>query len=673
MSEKKTMPPNTEASADQVESDVKQNTNILDEIEIIDIDETLKKYDTESNFVDVRGFTEKLVTVIALAMSAFHLYIASPLGRMPSNKVRLLHLAFVMCLIFLLYPMRKKKDGTVVKYMPVDFILAIGGVVVNLYLFINIDAISLRAGVLYTTDIVMAVLTVILVLEAARRCVGKEMCILAILFLCYAYFGKYLPGALMHRGFSLKRLADHMYVSPEGIYGIPLGTSATVIFLFILFGAFLSETGLGEFFTNISMALAGDKIGGPAKVSIIASGFLGMISGSAAANVVTTGAFTIPLMKKLGYKNHYAGAVEAVASTGGQIMPPVMGAAAFIMAEYLSVPYRFIMITALIPAILYYVSLWINVHFEAMRLDLKGIPKNQLPNAKAEFKKSGHLIIPIFVLIGLLMMNFTPAFCAFFSIISLLIISYVKPYSRMTLKKLANAMISGAKQGLSVGIACAVVGLVVGVVSLTGLGLQLANMIINLAGGNLLLTLILTMVACVILGMGMPTSAAYIVAATVATSAITTLNVSPVVAHMFVLYYAALSAITPPVALASFAGAGLADASPNKVGWTAVRIGILGFIIPFMFAFSPPLLMLDSSAIEIIWAFITACVGCYCLGASTQGYMLTHINVPMRAILFVAAMLMIKSGLTTDIPGIVILAVCYLIQKRKIAASVKAV
>lgn len=665
--------PDQQLTSAESGKEVKKSTYILDEIETVDVEESLKKYDSESSFLDVTGLNAKLVAIVAIAMSTFHLYIASPLGRMPSHKVCLLHLAFVMCLIFFLFPMFKKKDGSVVKFIFVDYILAAASAMVNLYLFVYIDTISKRAGVMRTSDIIMAILAVILVLEAARRCVGKEMCILAIVFLCYAYFGPYLPGSLMHRGFSIKRLAEHMYISPEGIYGIPLGTSATVIFLFILFGAFLSETGLSEFFTNVSMAIAGDKVGGPAKVSIITSGLLGMINGSAAANVVTTGAFTIPLMKSLGYKNYYAGAVEAVASTGGQIMPPVMGAAAFIMAEYLGVSYRFIMITALIPAILYYVSLWINVHLEAKRLDLCGISKDRLPNAAQEVKKSGHLILPIILLIVMLMMNYTPAYAAFFSIIGLVVVSFFRKSSRLNIKKLLTALISGAKQGLSVAIACAVVGLVVGVVSITGIGLQLANMIIRLSHGNLLLTLILTMVACIILGMGMPTSAAYIVAATVATSAITSTGVNAATAHMFVLYYAALSAITPPVALASYAGAGLAGASPNKVGWTAVRIGLLGFIIPFMFVYSPPLLLMESTPVEIVIAFISACIGCICLGAATQGYMLTSINIPMRAAMLFAALLMIKSGLVTDLIGVAILVVCYLIQKRQVAATVKAV
>ena len=656
---------NTSASETE-KAEEKKKGNILDEIEQIDVEENLKKYDSESNLGEAKGLIAKIVTLTAVAMSLFHLYIASPWGKMPSNKTRMIHLAFVLFLIFILFPLFKKKDGTTVKFMPLDIVLALMGAVVNIYLFFNIDPISNRAGVMSNLDITMAILTVLLVMEAARRCVGKEMTILAALFLAYAYFGPYLPGELMHRGFSVKRLAEQMYVSAEGIYGIPLGTSATVIFLFILFGAFLSETGLAEFFNNVALGVAGHRVGGPAKVSIIASGFLGMINGSAAANVVTTGAFTIPLMKSLGYKAHFAGAVEAVASTGGQIMPPVMGAAAFIMAEYLGVSYRTIMITAAIPAVLYYVSLWINVDFEARRLKLTSLPKDKLPRASEEFRKKGHLIIPIILLIVMLMMNYTASYAAFFSILALVLVSFLRPESRLKLNKLINALESGAKQGLSVAIACAVVGIVVGVVTITGIGLQLANIIIKLSHGSLLLTLVFTMLACVILGMGMPTSAAYIVAATVATSAMTSLDVMPIVAHMFVLYFAALSAITPPVALASYAGAGIAGSDPNKVGWCAVRIGLLGFIIPFMFVYSPPLLMLSENPVEIIWAFITACIGCVCLGGSMQGYMMTKLNLIERGILLVAALLMIKSGLMTDVPGIALLLLSIFLQKQRI-------
>lgn len=628
------------------------------------VNEYLKEYDSESRFAITKGFRTKIVSFACIAMSIFHLYIASPIGTMPSNKVRMIHLAFVLFLIFLLFPMFKskdKKDNTTV----FDYILAVLGIIPNIYLFFNIDAISMRAGVMSNLDIVMAILTVILVLEATRRCIGSPLTILAIISLLYAYLGPNLPGALMHRGFGIKRLAEHMFISAEGIYGIPLGVSATVIFLFILFGSFLAETGLSKFFTNAALGFAGHKVGGPAKVSIISSGLLGMINGSAAANVVTTGAFTIPLMKRLGYKPFIAGAVEAVASTGGQIMPPVMGAAAFIMAEYLAVPYSYVMIVAIIPAVLYYVSLWINIDLEARKTGLACLPKDQLPDVKAEFKENWHLIIPIILLVTMLMKNFTPSYSAFFGIVALVIVSYFKKHSRLKLYKLLKALESGAKQGLSVAIACGVVGLVIGVVNLTGLGLQLANIVIGIAKGNLFFTLILTMIAVVILGMGMPTSGAYIVGATVGTQALTALGVSPTAAHLFVFYFAALSAITPPVALASYAGAGIADANVNKVGWTAVRLGLIGFIIPFMFIYSPPLLMIDSTPIQVVLAFTSATIGCLALGGATQGYLLTKLNIYERIICFAAAMLLIKSGSITDMIGLVLLALVIFSQKKR--------
>lgn len=629
-----------------------------------EVNEYLKKYDSANNYLEDSGFHGKLVKIIAIIMSVFHLYIASPWGTMPSNKVRAIHLAFVLCLIYLLFPMFKNK-GRGIKLAIVDYILAALGVLVNFYLYFNIDGISARAGVMNSMDIFMAILTVVLVIEATRRCIGIPLTVLATIALLYAYLGPYLPGVLMHRGFGIKRLAEHMYISAEGIFGIPLGTSATIIFLFILFGAFLAETGLSKFVTNISLAAAGDRVGGPAKVATISSGFLGMINGSAAANVVTTGTFTIPLMKKLGYKKEIAGAIESVASTGGQIMPPVMGAAAFIMAEYLGVAYSKIMVTAFIPAILFYVSLWINIHLEAKRTGLACIPRNKLPKAKEELKENWHLTIPIIVIIAMLLMNYTPSYAAFYSIVVLVIVSFFKKHSRLKLNKLLKALESGAKQGLSVAIACAIVGIVVGVVTITGIGLQLANIIIRISGGNLLATLVLTMVACVILGMGMPTSGAYIVAATVATQALLALNVAPISAHMFVLYYAALSAITPPVALASYAGAGIAGASPNKVGWAAVRLGFLGFIIPYMFVYSPQLLMLNSTAFGIILAFITATVGCLCLGGATQGYMLTNLKFYERIISFVAAMFLIKSGGITDLIGFALLVLLLFAQKMR--------
>ena len=637
----------------------------LNGIDAAELEKTLEKYDSESVMLKNQGIMARLTTVMAVILSIFQLYLASPWGTMPAAQARAIHLGFVMALIFLNVPIGKKKDGTLISFAPWNLTAAIIALGCNLYLYSRINPLAANGNVLVTADYVVFTVIMVFTLLAGRRSIGNIMTALPIIFLIYAMYGRYLPGVLQHRGFTFARIVKMMVPSAEGIYGIPLGTSCSTIFLFVLFGAFLSETGLSELFTNVSMAIAGGKDGGPAKVSIVASGFLGMINGSAAANVVTTGAFTIPLMKKLGYQDFFAGAVESVASTGGQIMPPVMGAAAFIMAEYLGVSYRKIIIFAIIPAILYYVALWINVDLEAKRTGLKGYAKDQLPNIKEEFKARGHLVIPVVLLIVMLMMDFTASYSCFVCIVVLCIVSSFKKATRMNLKSLVKALENGAKQGMSVAIATAVCGMIVGVVNLTGIGLQLSNVIVKLANGSLLLTLFMTMIAVVVLGMGMPTSAAYIVAATVAVSAVTQLGVDPAAAHLFCLYYAALSAITPPVALASYAGAGVAGANPNKVGWTAVRIGLLAFFIPFVFVYSPELMMLKGNALQIVWAFVTACIGCYCLGGAMIGFYKTNLKIYERAALLIGAVCLVVSGIVTDAVGIAILVVVLLLQKNR--------
>ena len=635
---------------------------ILDDIDMVDVEETLEKYDSESVMVENKGILAHVITVMAVILSIFQLFLASPWGTMPAAQARAIHLGFVMALLFLNVPIAKKKDGTLVNFVPWNVLAAILSLGCNIYLYTRINPLAANGNVLSQTDYILFAALIVLVLVAGRRSLGWIMTILPVLFIVYALFGRYLPGVLQHRGFTLQRIIKQLVPSAEGIYGIPLGTSCSTIFLFVLFGAFLSETGLSELFTNVSLAIAGDKDGGPAKVSIVASGLLGMINGSAAANVVTTGAFTIPLMKKLGYQNHFAGAVESVASTGGQIMPPVMGSAAFIMAEYLGVSYRQIIIYAIIPAVLYYVALWINVDLEAKRTGLKGFSKDSLPKIKEEFKSRGHLVIPVLTLIVLLMMDYTASYSCFISIIVLCVVSSLKKTTRMNLKSLIKALENGAKQGMAVAIATAVCGVIVGIVNLTGIGLQLSNVIIRAAHGNLFLTLLMTMIAVVVLGMGMPTSAAYIVAATVAVKAITALHIELAAAHLFVLYYAALSAITPPVALASYAGAGIAGASPNKVGWTAVRIGLLAFFIPYLFVYSPELMMLQGTWYQILWATLTGCIGCFCLGGAMIGYYKTNLRIYERIPLLAAAILLVSSGLVTDAIGIGILVVVYLLQ-----------
>lgn len=629
---------------------------------IMDLDELVRKYEVESRFRKLKGSWGTFATVLAVAMSLFHLYIAGP-GIVVAMKQRAIHLGFAMVLIFLYYPAARRSPKD--KPSVLDVVLAVVAGWSTFYLLQHYDTISARGLTTNKWDLFAGAVCMIMVLEAARRTIGYQLPVVALVFLAYAYFGRHIPGMFMHRGYSITRLIEHMYISAEGIFGVALGVSTTLIFLFILFGAFLSETGMTQFFTNLALALAGGSPGGPAKVAVLASGMLGMINGSAAANVVTTGTFTIPLMKSVGYKPHFAGAVEAVASTGGQIMPPVMGAAAFIMAEFLGVSYTKVMIAAAIPALLYYIACWSAVHLEAVRTGLRGIPRSSLPRVSEVIRRGGHLVIPVVVLVYMLLKQYTPSYAAFFCILLSLAVSMLKKESRITPPKLLNALTAGARTALGVAIACATVGFVVGVVTLTGLGLRLANLILMLSGGLLYPTLLLTMLASLILGMGLPTSACYIVSATAAAPALLALKVPEMAAHMFCFYFACISAITPPVALAAYAGAGVAGADPSTVGWTAVKLGIAGFLVPFIFVTSPTLLLMNRSILATAQAVITSSLGAYALAAAMEGFFKTSCNILERAVLLGAALLLIKPGTATDAVGLAVLAAMYAFQTLK--------
>ena len=633
-----------------------------------DIDEMLGQYERESRYRKANKYTAPIITVLCLAMTIFQFYMAG-FGHMSHSKQRAIHLAFVLILVFLIFPARKKSDinkGTNV----FDWLFGVAGMVSCLYIAITWDTLLLRGGAVNSYDYVFGVILVITIIEGARRAQGLALPIISIIGLAYGFLGPYLPGALQHRGVSIRRIIQTLYLSGEGIWGMPLGTSCTYVFLFIMFGVFLAETGLSKYLTDLALSVAGSKPGGPAKMAVLSSGFMGMISGSAVANVVTTGAFSIPLMKKMGYKPYFAGAVEAVASTGGQIMPPVMASAAFIMAEMLGVSYRSIIIAAFIPAVLYYLACWIAVDLEARKHNLLGLPKDQLPNGWEGTKQYWHLLIPVFFLVILIMSNFATYYAAFYSIVLLLIASSFRKHTRLNLKNLVIAVEKGVKQAISIGVATAIVGIFVGMVNLTGIGMQLSNMILYLSQNNLILTLVFTMIACFILGMGLPTSAAYIVAGTVAPVAMIKLGVPPMNAHLFVFYFACLSNITPPVALAAYAGAGLAGANPNKVGWTAVKLGLTGFIVPFMFIYSPALLM-DGPILQVIWGFITASIGVFCLCVSVEGFWKVGAPVYVRIMLFAAALLLIDGGLVTDVIGFSLGIGSYFIQKNLSNKTIK--
>ncbi|MBN2394847.1 MAG: TRAP transporter permease [Candidatus Atribacteria bacterium] len=638
--------------------------------EKIDVQKILEMYDSESNVRRPVGVMAIIISIVAISMSAFQFYTGG-FGLWLALKQRALHLAFTLMLIFFLYPTTKQGIGSNKKKVPFfDIILAILGAITSLYLIIFYDKLVLRSGLPTNLDLIMGAITILLVLEGMRRAIGPELPIVVIVFLFYSYFGQYMPGFLAHRGYTLERIIEHLYMGTEGIFGIPLGVSASFVFLFILFGAVLNKTGMGKFFIDISMALAGHTTGGPAKVAVIASGFFGSISGSSVANVVGTGTFTIPLMKSIGYRKEFAGAVEAAASTGGQIMPPVMGAAAFIMAEFLGIPYIRIAAASAIPAIIYYIAVLTMVHLEACRFGLKGLPREKLPRAKEILKQKGHLLLPILGLVYLLVNGYTPLFSAFWAIVMSLAISMVKKETRVNLKDILNAFEDGAKGALGVAVACACAGMIVGVVTLTGLGLKIASGIVSLGGGNLLLTLFFTMIASILLGMGLPTTAKYIILSIMAAPALIQLGVIPIAAHLFILYFGVIADLTPPVAVAAYAGAGIAGGNTMRTGFIAVRLAVAGFMIPYIFAIDPALMGLGTSVFRTIQLIITSLSGVLALGAAAGGYLLSTTLYYERILLIISALLLITPDLMTDILGVAVLAIVFYLQytreKRKV-------
>jgi len=628
-----------------------------------------KNYDSESNVRRPIGIITIIISIIAISMSIFHFYTGG-FGLWLALKQRALHLAFALTLIFLLYPTTKKGIGSDKSKVPFyDLILAIFGAAVSLYLIVFYNELVLRSGLPTQVDLIVGGIAILLVLEATRRAIGPELPMVVLVFLIYSYFGPYMPGFFAHRGYSLERIIEHLYMGTEGIFGIPLGVSSSFVFLFILFGAVLNKTGMGKFFIDISMALAGHTTGGPAKVAVIASGFMGSINGSSVANTVTTGSFTIPLMKSIGYKKDFAGAVEAAASTGGQILPPVMGAAAFVMSEFLEIPYIQIAAAAVIPAIIYYIAVMTMVHLEACKHGLSGLPKDKLPKAKLVLKEKGHLILPIVGLVYFLVRGYTPLFAAFWAIILSVAFSMLKKETRLNIKGLLGALEDGARGALGVAAACACAGMVVGVVTLTGLGLKIASGIVALGGGNLLLTLFFTMIASILLGMGLPTTAKYIILSIMAAPALVQLGVLPLAAHLFILYFGVIADVTPPVAVAAYAGAGIAGGNTMRTGLNALRLAIGGFMIPYIFALDPGLLGLSGTWPHTILLVFTSLAGVLALGSAAGGYLLTRTTYYERILLVLSAFLLLTPNIVLDIPGVlIIVVVLYLqsIRKKKI-------
>ena len=640
-----------------------------EQIRELSAEEVLQKFDKESNKREMSGLWGYIINGICILFAAFQLYTAT-FGILDAHLQRAIHLTFGFLLIFLLYPTRQSWSKT--KMNPIDVLFALAGACSAMYIVYNYNELVLRAGMNTETDFIVALIGTVLVFEAARRVVGWPMIIVALVFLLYAFFGPYVPGIMAHRGVGLEEMFDHLFFTTEGIFGTPMGVSSTFIYLFILFGAYLEATGLGKFFIDLANAIAGWAAGGPAKVAVLSSGLMGTVSGSSVGNVAGTGSFTILMMKKLGYRPAFAGAVEAAASTGGQLMPPVMGAAAFLMAEFVGVPYFDVVKAAVIPAMLYYIGVWLGVHYEAKKFGLKGTPRDQLPKFKDLFLEKGHLAIPLIVIIYLLVSGYTPMRAALAAIALSIICACLRKSTRISFKQVIQGLIDGSKGVLGVLIACATAGIIIGVVTKTGVGLKVATALLDLAGGKLLPAMFFTMITSLILGMGVPTTANYVITSTIAAPALIQMQVPVLAAHMFAFYFGIVADVTPPVALAAYAGAGIAGANPMRCGVIAAKLAIAAFIVPYIFVLAPELLMINATAFTITYSALTAIIGMWGVSMSMIGFCQNLLNLPQRLAFLVGGVCMIIPGTLTDGIGIALIIVTFFWQKtNKIKGAIE--
>ena len=668
-----------------------------------EVRKVLEKVDKESRHRELSGWQGWVISVIAVALSGFHIYTAL-FGVLDAHLQRAVHLGFVLTLVYLLYPAARgmRRD----RINPVDLLFVAASLVCLGYLVVNYRSIVTQAGRLTVPDVVVGTVGVLLLFEAARRIVGLPMVIIAALFVLYALFGEQLPGVFAHRNISIRQLVNHLWFTIEGVFGIPLGVSATFVFMFLLFAAFIEITGVGKLFIDLGNWLAGWASGGPAKVAVITSAFEGMVEGSSVSNVVGSGSFTIPMMKKLGYRPEFAGAVEAAASTGGQLMPPIMGAAAFLMAEFLNVPYTTVAAAAAIPAVLYFFGIFAGVHFEAKKLGLRGLPRRELPKFLYILRTEGINFIPLIAIIVLLTVSgfsllriaLLATASAVLAPIVLFLVRlaailaggkgpewsvrrrtrlatagrFIFDSAKAAVVQFFEALIKGARSALGVATACALAGVIVGVVTRTGLGLKLASALVDIANGRLLLTMFFTMLTSIILGMGVPTTANYIITSTIAAPALLMLGVAALPAHLFVFYFGIIADLTPPVALAAYAGAAIARGNPFRTGVTATRLAVGAFILPYIFVANPQLLLIGATWHGVLLAAFTAVVGMVSIGAGLAGFLVTRAHWIERLLLVAAGLLLVDPGLVTDLVGIVVLggiAVVEVLRRRAAQAK----
>ncbi|GGM37925.1 C4-dicarboxylate ABC transporter [Paraliobacillus quinghaiensis] len=621
---------------------------------------------------NLSGIHLRLFSLMALSLAVFQVW-SVIFGKLDPLNQMAIHLSFIVALTFFVYSYSRKVTDK--KYLILaDYLAASLAISAGVYYTIHAERIATRIPImdpLSNVDLFFGLVFVVLSLEAARRTIGFPVVLIVSVGISYLIWGHQLSGVLSHREFSAIEILDDLAYSFNGLWGSPVAVAASFVFMFMLFGSFLNKAGAGDFFFQLSSAIAGRSKGGAAKVAVLASAFFGSISGSPTANVVTTGAFTIPVSKKNGYKSSFAAAIEAAASTGGSILPPIMGSSAFLMAAVTQLPYRSIIIAAFIPAILYYISLLAMVHFEALRLDLPRAAKKDIPKLSRILKEGWHYFLPLIVLVFFLIEGYSPSRTAFYGMLTIIIISWFRKSTRMGVRAIVEALIDGARSAIPVSTACAAAGLVIAGIMSTGLGGKLTSIVLQLTEGHLLFTLILVMVICIILGMGMPVAAAYILTAMLAAPALIELGVPIISAHLFIVYFSIFSAITPPVAVAAFAAAGIADANPNKVGFEAARLGLVGFIVPFMFVLEPTLLM-EGELLAIVISFFTASIGVIVLAAALIGWFGVRISAIKRIMLGLSALTMIYPHFLSDIIGLLAILILGLaVNKSKLSFNKK--
>lgn len=633
-----------------------------------DVDSVMRKYDRESNTRIWEGKPKIAITVILAAFSLWCIYVT--LFATFLEEIRLTSfMGLIILMGFLIYP--SKKGDQKVNHMPIsDIIFMIVGVGSFFYFTFNVNQI-INQGTRFTWfQIVIGILAILALIEVTRRCVGLPILIVAGVFIVYA-----LAYGLTNPEFfgRLRYLVRNLFYTKEGIFSTPVNVCSKYIVVFIIFGAFLERTGISNFFIDLANCIAGRFAGGPAKVSVISSALCGMVSGSSVGNTVTTGSVTIPMMKKTGYKPEFAGAVEATSSTGGQIMPPIMGAAAFLMADFVGVPYSSIIGRAILPAILYFAGIFISVHLEAKKLDLHGMPKEQLPKAKKLVKKI-YLLLPLVMLVVWVSGNFmTMQKAASLAIVLTVVVSLFNKDNRITPGKILEALEAGGKSAITVGAACGVAGIISGTITMTGLANDIINAIVSVAGDRLIIALILTMLCCIVLGMGVPTTANYCIMAATTAPILIRMGVPVMAAHFFVFYFGIVADITPPVALAAYAGSAIAKSNPMKTAFNASKLAVAAFIVPYMFCFNPAMLLIDTTAIQVVQIAITAFIGIFALAAALEGYCFANMNAVIRIVIAAGGLLLIHPALATDLVGLIIVFVSlgfqYVLSKKQKAAA----